>query len=74
MKHTPAHGGYLLALFVLAQDGMPEEREQIAGDHTDTEEAGIGFELSAGHALHAKADLKLHHAVFGKPLRVADTR
>ena len=43
---------------------MPEQEKQIVRNDADTEEGGIGFELSAGHAFHAEADLQRLDPIF----------
>lgn len=63
MKQAPAHGRHLVVLPVFAQDRTLEQDEQIVGDNADAKESGIGRELPAGHALHAKADLQFFDLV-----------
>ncbi len=47
----------------LWQRMRPEHHEQIVGQHPDAEEHGIGGKLTAGHVLHAKAQLEFLDAV-----------
>lgn len=65
VKQAPTHRRHLVAQPVSAQNRMLEQNEQVVGDDADAEERGIRGELSAGHALHAEADLQFLDAVLG---------
>jgi len=60
---TPANGLDLLSPPFLLQNPTLEPLAQVVSQHAQTEEHGVGFELTTGHALHAEASLEFLDAV-----------
>ncbi len=59
----PADCFHLMLPPSLRQGMRSEHHKQVVCQHPDAEEHSVGCKLTAGHALHAKAQLELLDAV-----------
>lgn len=64
MKQSPAYCCHPVMLPIATQGRMLEQDKQVMSDYADAKKGGICFELSAGHAFHAKADFQFFDTIF----------